>query len=95
MSTRSPSHEFRQSMRLTRLIDGGSRLALIGILNELSSVTNVTMSSKSAKLGAENAMFMVRLMPGATSPVTPLGYVKLLIVKFSVYGGINLIRFET
>ena len=76
-------------------MDGGSLLALMGILNELSSVTNVIVSSKSAKLGAEKAMLIVRLIPGAMSPVTPLGYLKLLMEKLSVVGGINLILFET
>lgn len=52
ISTLSPSHEFKQSIGFVRLIEGGSLLAFIGILNELSSVTKVTKSSKSAKLGA-------------------------------------------
>ena len=70
MSTRSPSQEFKQSIGLVKLIYGGSLLALIGILNELSSVTKVITSSKSAKLGAENTIDIMRLMPGAISPVT-------------------------
>ena len=40
-------------------------------------------------------MLIVRLIPGAISPVTPLGYLNYLTVKFSLAGGINLIRFET
>jgi len=39
-------------MGLTRLISGGSRLAVKGILKAPSSVTKVTTSSKSEKLGA-------------------------------------------
>jgi hypothetical protein len=52
MSTLSPSHELRQSIGLVKVIYGGFLLAFIGILNEFSSVTKVTKSSKSAKLGA-------------------------------------------
>jgi hypothetical protein len=95
MSTLSPSQEFKQFIGFVRLIDGGSLLAFIGILNELSSVTNVMMSSKSAKLGAEKAILMLRLIPGAISPVTLLGNLKYFIVKFSVVGGMNFMRFET
>jgi len=69
-------------MGLVSVIYGGSLLAFIGILKELSSVTNVRTSSKSAKLGAEKATLMSRLIPGAISPVTSLGNLKLLIVKF-------------
>ena len=78
-----------------RVIDGGSLLALIGILNELSSVTKVIKSSKSAKLGALKAISMCKLIPGAMSPVTSLGNLNDLTVKFSVLGGMNLIRFAT
>lgn len=95
MSTRSPSHEFMQSIGLTRLICGGSRRALNGSLKEFSSVTNVMTSSKSEKLGAWNVTANVRLIPGATSPVSPEGYLILLIVNISVAGGMNLIRLET
>jgi hypothetical protein len=84
MSTLSPSHELRQSIGLVNVIYGGSLLALMGILKELSSVTKVIISSKSAKLGALKAMNIFKLIPGATSPVTSLGYLKDLIVKFSV-----------
>jgi hypothetical protein len=52
MSTLSPSHELRQSIGFVKVIYGGFLLAFIGILNEFSSVTKVTKSSKSAKLGA-------------------------------------------
>ena len=52
ISTLSPNQEFKQSIGFVRVIDGGSLLALIGILKELSSVTKVITSSKSAKLGA-------------------------------------------
>ena len=38
---------------------------------------------------------MLRLIPGAISPVTPLGYLNDLTVKFSVVGGMNLILLET
>lgn len=95
MSTLSPSQEFMQSIGFTKLIFGGSLLALIGILKEVSSVTKVIMSSKSAKLGAEKAMVIKRLMPGAISPILSFGYLKPLIVKFSDYGGMNLILLET
>jgi len=95
MSTRSPSHEFRQSIGLTRLICGGSRRALKGSLKEFSSVMNVMISSKSEKLGAWNVTANVRLIPGATSPLSPEGYLILLIVNISVAGGMNLIRLET
>lgn len=67
----------------------------MGILKELSSVTKVMMSSKSAKLGALKTIDIVKLIPGAISPVTLLGYLKALTVKFSVYGGMNLILLET
>ena len=95
MSTLSPSHEFKQSMGFTKLILGGSLLALNGILKDVSSVTKVITSSKSPKLGAEKAIANYKLMPGAMSPILSFGYLKLLIVKFSVYGGINLILLDT
>lgn len=95
MSTLSPSHEFKQSIGLTKLIYGGTLLALIGILKELSSVTKVITSSKSAKLGAENAINIVKLIPGAMSPVASLGYFTFLTVKLVDYGGMNFILFDT
>jgi hypothetical protein len=78
-----------------RLIYGGSLLAFIGILNELSSVTKVIASSKSAKLAAENATTISRLMPGAISPVVSFGYLCSFMVKLSVSGGMNLILLLT
>ena len=56
---------------------------------------NVMKSSKSAKLGAVNVTEKVKLMPGATSPVTVLGYLIRLIVKLSVLGGIHLILLDS
>jgi hypothetical protein len=52
-------------------------------------------SSKSAKLGAWKTTYKLRLNPGAISPVTLLGPLDDLIVKLSVVGGINFMRFET
>ena len=69
---------------LTRLITGGSLLAFKGSLNELSSVTNTIVSSKSAKLGAQNETLIIKDIPGAISPITLLGYFTFLIVKLSL-----------
>lgn len=84
MSTLSPNHECKQSRGLTRLITGGSLLALSGILKEFSSVTTVRKSSKSAKLGAQNDIVKITLIPGAISPTYLLGYLTFLRVKFSL-----------
>jgi hypothetical protein len=89
MSTRSPSHEFKQFIGLTRLITGGSRLALRGNLNEPSSVTNVIASSKSAKLGAWNTTAIVTDIPVAKSPEVSLGYLTRDTVNTSDEGGTN------
>jgi hypothetical protein len=86
ISTLSPSHECKQSRGLTRLITGGSLLALNGTLKEFSSVTTVKKSSKSAKLGAQNEMVKVMLIPGAISPTYLLGYFTFFRVKFSLKG---------
>jgi hypothetical protein len=51
-------------------------------LKELSSVTNVITSSKSAKLGAENTTNIDTLIPGAISPLISLGYLTFFTVKF-------------
>jgi len=84
---------------------GGSLLALRGILKEQSSVTNVMLSSKSAKLGAQKETLSIRLMPGAMSPLSLLGYLAFRIVKLSLFkcehsgnyylvGGMNFILRE-
>ena len=82
-------------MGFTRLMTGGSRLALKGNLKEFSSVMKVRKSSKSAKLGAWKVTAKVKLIPGATSPVLPEGYLTLRTVNYSVAGGMNLILLET
>ena len=95
MSTRSPSHELRQSIGLTKLMLGAYLRAFNGNLNEFSSVMNVTKSSKSAKLGAWNTTAKVSAMPGATSPLSSEGNLAFLKVNTSVAGGMNLMRLET
>lgn len=84
ISTLSPIQECKQSSGFTRLITGGSLLAFKGTLKEFSSVTTVTKSSKSAKLGAQNEMVIMTLIPGAISPIYLLGYLTFFRVKFSL-----------
>lgn len=84
MSTLSPNHDYKQSKGFTKLINGGSLLAVIGTLNEFSSVTKVMLSSKSAKLGAQKHIFTTNDIPGAISPFYFDGYLTFLTVKFSL-----------
>jgi hypothetical protein len=71
---------------------GGCLRAESGTLNEFSSVTKVTKSSKSAKLGAWKITAIVTDIPEATSPLVLSGYFTRSIVNTSVAGGINLMR---